>query len=62
MAACDPFILANDKQASFIFIKRTAAFAYAWTTLVPIADGKFGAFGNNHSGKCSINPFSQAGE
>lgn len=53
----DRFIQASNKDSSFLFVKKDATFAYAWTTLVPLAADEFMAFGNNHSGKCSINPF-----
>lgn len=55
----DALILANDDSASFVFIKETLTFAYAWTTPVPLKDGKFLAFGNHTEGKCSVNPFSR---
>ena len=50
------FIQASNKNHNFLFIKEDATFAYAWTTLYLAAD-ELMAFGNNHSGKCSINPF-----
>lgn len=55
----DAFILASDDNSSFVFIKDTATYAYAWTMPVPVNAGKFLAFGNYHTGKCSTNPFSQ---
>jgi hypothetical protein len=55
----DVFILASDNSASFVFMKETLTFAYAWTTPVPLKDGKFLAFGNHTEGKCSVNPFSR---
>lgn len=61
-ANTDRFIQASDENSSFVFVKKDATFAYAWTTLVPLVEGGFLAFGNNHSGKCSVNPFNQPGQ
>jgi hypothetical protein len=55
----DAFILASDESASFVLVKETATYAYAWTMPVPMNAGKFVAFGNHHTGKCSINPFAR---
>lgn len=52
------FILANDQRASFIYIKESGKFAYAWTTMIPMGES-FAPFGNHHSGHCSSNPFNQ---
>lgn len=55
----DAFIQASDRTSSFIFVKATATYAHAWTTLLPTGNDKFIAFGNHHEGKCSVNPFVQ---
>lgn len=55
-------ILANDNSASFVFIKATLAFAYAFTLPVEAPDARWFAFGNFHQGKCSVNPFSKERE
>jgi hypothetical protein len=53
-------IQAADESSSFLFVKQTARYAYASTTLAPIEDGVFLPIGNHHQGACSVNPFSQA--
>ena len=53
------FIQAHDDNSSIVIVKSDASFAYAWTTPVPLPSGKFLAFGNNTSGTCSTNPFSE---
>ena len=55
----DLFIIAKDLTHTFLFIKDSATFVLVW--IMPLAgkDGKYFAFGNEHSGKCSVNPFSQ---
>ena len=53
----DELIQAGDKDSTFFFAKDTATYAYAWTMPLPVKDGKLIAFGNHHSGKCSVNPF-----
>ena len=52
-------IHAHDDSSSFIYIKASATFAYAWTMLVPLSGGSFNAFSNHHDGECSPNPFVQ---
>ncbi len=54
----DLILLANDKSSSFVLVKKTAEFAYAWTMPIPTAKGLM-AFGNHREGKCSSNPFAQ---
>ena len=58
----DTLILANSNSESFVFIKTTLTFAYAFTLPVGTADGRWLAFGNFHQGRCSVNPFSKADE
>lgn len=52
----DFFIQAKDDSSTFVFIKQTATYAYAWTMPFPVKE-KWIAFGNHHEGKCSVNPF-----
>lgn len=56
-ANTDRFIQASDQNSTFIFVKGDATFAYAWTTLIRLEESDFMAFGNSHTGKCSVNPF-----
>jgi len=58
-ASNSAFIIANDNSSSFVLYKGNATFAYAWTSLNLVGDGKYLAFGNNHEGNCSANPFNQ---
>ena len=53
----DNILLARDSSASFVFVKKTSTFAYAWTQPIPLENGTYLAFGNHHQGKCSINSF-----
>ncbi len=54
----DVFIQARDDSSTFVFIKKTATYAYAWTMPLPVK-GKWFAFGNHHEGKCWTNPYVQ---
>lgn len=56
------FIQASNDTSSFVFVKQTAAYAYAWTTLVPAGNENLVPFGNHHEGTCSVNPFISRGE
>lgn len=54
------FIIARDDNATFVFVKKTMSYAYAWAVPLPVTKDHFLAFGNNHSGNCSVNPFKQS--
>ena len=56
------FIIAKDLTHTFLFIKDSATFVHVWVLPLAGKDGKYVAFGNEHSGKCSVNPFSQPAE
>ena len=51
------FIIARDDNSTFVFVKETMEYAYAWAIPIPVTKNDFLAFGNNHSGKCAVNPF-----
>ena len=53
----DDWVLeASRAGSSFLYVKLTDSFAYAWTTPIPNKDGTLVAFGNHHAGTCSQRP------
>jgi len=53
------FIIARNDDSTFVFVKKTMKYAYAWATLIPVTKNDFLPFSNNHSGECAVNPFDQ---
>jgi hypothetical protein len=51
------FIKANDESGAFVITKHDGRFVHAFVTPVPLPAGEFFAFGNVHSGVCSLNPW-----
>lgn len=49
---------ANNKDSTFIIVKATGTFAYAWVTLMPSNAGLV-PFGMYHEGKCYASPFAK---
>jgi hypothetical protein len=45
--------------STFVFVKKTMKYAYAWATLIPVTKNDFLPFSYNHSGECAVNPFDQ---